>query len=262
MFLRRLVQRYNFLLEAHPYRTQALTAGTLWFAGDMLSQAIERRQHRKELAAAAAGMSNESVAHEDRPWDLKRAGTMSLFGFVVAGPLYSWWYSKLDKVVGNYFARQKKLPGYVWTPRQMAVKVTAAKLVADMFLFDPPYLTFFFASTSAASGMPGAEIVRKLKQDVLPTYVVDLAVWAPIQTLNFSLVRVAWQPVVVNSVNVFWNAYLSYVKHQPVQETGKATATTTRKADGARTTAAFHGRPAAVATASSPLESAPQQRKH
>jgi len=74
-------------------------------------------------------------------------------------------------------------------------------VVADLGIFDPPFLAFFFASTNYLSGLPLSECWLRVKRDVLPTYLVELGVWTPIQLLNFRFVNVTYQPVVVNSVN-------------------------------------------------------------
>ncbi|ORZ34000.1 hypothetical protein BCR44DRAFT_117133, partial [Catenaria anguillulae PL171] len=172
------------------------------------------------LCEAAPAIQQPSVAESSHqkppPWsefrpDIKRLGIMTGFGLCVAGPLYTFWYSKLDRVVHSYASRNNWASKY--SPRSLAVRVTGAKLFADLFVFDPPYLTLFFTSTSLLSGMPFADMLAKYRRDALPTYLVDISVWGPVQTVNFSRVPVAWQPVVVNSGNVFWNAYLSYVGH-------------------------------------------------
>mgnify|MGYP001124223775 CR=1 FL=1 len=47
----------------------------------------------------------------------------------------------------------------------------------------------------------------------MPTFLADCAVWPLVQFFNFSLVPVPLQPLVVNVVNVFWNAFLSFMAH-------------------------------------------------
>lgn len=92
-------------------------------------------------------------------------------------------------------------------------KIIGFKLVADTLIFDPLYLSLFFAMTSRMEGRSTGEIVEKLQADLLPTWLIDMAVWMPIQTINFRFVPVIYQALVVQSCNIGWNAYLSYVQH-------------------------------------------------
>ncbi|KAI9137117.1 hypothetical protein BKA69DRAFT_1128510 [Paraphysoderma sedebokerense] len=139
---------------------------------------------------------------------------MSSFGFAFAGPLYQFWYSLLDRKLVEHWMKKKLAPGVSITPQKIQWKMSLQKVIADMFIFDPPYLAFFFITTNVMSGYTFQQSTERMKRDALPTYWVDVAVWTPIQFLNFRFIPVSYQPLVVNGVNVFWNAYLSYVKHK------------------------------------------------
>lgn len=70
--------------------------------------------------------------------------------------------------------------------------------------------------------VPGAHInvllhVARAQEDFAPTYAAELAVWPAVQTLNFSLVPVRHQLLVVNSFSLLDAAFISWVGHQ---ETG------------------------------------------
>ncbi|KAI9168325.1 hypothetical protein H9P43_007697 [Blastocladiella emersonii ATCC 22665] len=177
-------------------------------AGGIASGEASPLQRRLELEH-----EGDVARHAGMKVDWKRLGIMTSFGLCIAGPLYTWWYARLDHVVTGYFARKQAVSAIPMSPTRMAVQVTGTKLFADLFIFDPPYLSLFFSSTSLASGMPVRDMVAKYKRDALPTYLVDISVWGPIQAVNFTKVKVVYQPLVVNSVNIFWNAYLSYVGH-------------------------------------------------
>ncbi|KAJ3368971.1 hypothetical protein GGF31_005932 [Allomyces arbusculus] len=262
---RTLLGRYNRLLDVHPYKTQCITAATLWCTGDLLSQAIEHHgrtsdsgsshsvvptAHCEPLATAPALLGGGGVALSPmhigeidptsrRESDLAparsfrvdwhRLGVMTGFGLCLAGPLYTWWYSTLDRTVLHLFALLRAARPASSTTVTVAAASSAAmasahgavtmsvattKLVGDLFVFEPPYLSLFFVATNIFSGHSASDTARRYQRDFWPTYKVDLAVWAPIQLVNFKVVPVPLQPVFVNAVNVFWNAYLSYVKHK------------------------------------------------
>ena len=53
-----------------------------------------------------------------------------------------------------------------------------------------------------------------MQNDFIGTYLWDVKIWTPIQLANFRFVPVTFQPVFVNSVNIFWNAFLSHVQKE------------------------------------------------
>jgi hypothetical protein len=222
-----MFNRYHQLLHKYPYRTNAFTAGTLWCAGDLLAQ--------------------KSTSKHDLDW--QRLGTMTLFGFAMAGPIYTAWYGVLEAKVANIFKHSKVGQSAIdnvskrisLVPNQQIAKystlvvpkesmryslgslsdkvslkwkIALTKTLADLIIFDPPYLSFFFVATNAMQGHSLAESRKQLKQELVHTYKVDVAVWTPIQIFNFRFIPVVFQPLLVNSVNVGWNAYLSFVKHR------------------------------------------------
>lgn len=161
--------------------------------------------------------------------DWKRTGKMTAYGILFSAPAFAFWYSFLDRWSHLVFAvaapgqtaGARRLP--LWLQRRVVAiapttlrtwKIIGFKLFADTILFDPLYLTLFFTATSLMEGRTLEEILRKLKEDLVKTYCVDVAVWTPIQTMNFRWVPVIYQPLVVQSCNIGWNAYLSHVQHR------------------------------------------------
>ncbi|KAI9218676.1 hypothetical protein BC828DRAFT_407375 [Blastocladiella britannica] len=208
----------------------ATTGATVipWHADELLVAATAPAAHGAEMVREALASSSVTVnnpmlamAHEHAVdprfrVDWSRLATMTGFGLVIAGPLYTFWYAKLDHVVNHHFAQRAATAaarGTPVSPKSLQRRILGTKLFADLCIFDPPYLTFFFTSTSLVSGMQPSAIWAQYKRDALSTYKVDVSVWAPIQFVNFSRVPVHLQPVMVNGVNVFWNAFLSYVGH-------------------------------------------------
>ena len=142
--------------------------------------------------------------------DWKRAATMTSFGVFIAGPLYTFWYRLLDDKFVAYFTRtfreksaasaalsKSTSPIPTTSANSLVWRITIAKLAADIFVFDPPYLGAFFTSTHLMSGSTIEETKTALRQDFLPTYYVDIALWTPVQFFNFRYVPVTFQPVSV-----------------------------------------------------------------
>ncbi|KAJ3022463.1 hypothetical protein HKX48_006142 [Thoreauomyces humboldtii] len=220
---------YSRFLTNWRYTSQMATAGALWFTGDLISQKFVDRKDATPIERLADGKQSklelvQRGSDDLERWraygvDWKRVLTMTSFGVFFAGPMYTFWYRLLDvKIVGFFEQMMKKRIQATTTmnvsPTNMKWKIAITKVIADMIIFDPPFLCFFFLSTHMLSGLTLQSGIEQMKRDVLPTYAVDVAVWTPVQLANFRWVPVLYQPVVVNSVNVGWNAYLSFVKHR------------------------------------------------
>ena len=64
------------------------------------------------------------------------------------------------------------------------------------------------------SGNSVKDASDKLVLDFSHTYLIDIALWTPIQLFNFRYVPLLYQPVLVNMVNTGWNSYLSFVSNK------------------------------------------------
>jgi hypothetical protein len=205
----RLLRLYSRVLNKHKYATQIATGGLLWFSGDILSQGLVH-------------LAKEDKATFEPDWN--RTARMTIYGVGISAPVYAFWYSFLERYSQRIFAQR---PGSAapWmhallrrfpldAARIRTWKIIGFKLAMDTFVFDPLYLSLFFTATSMMEGKGMEEIRRKLWNDLAKTWLVDIAVWTPIQTANFRFVPVLYQALVVQSCNIGWNAYLSYVQHR------------------------------------------------
>lgn len=237
MVLRRFARFYNHMLHRHKYPTQIVTGGVLWCAGDILCQGLVHA-----AGADHSDSTNETHDQHSKEFavDWNRVARMTTYGLVFSAPAYAFWYSFLDKWSYKVFGRlppgtlppiprfhgrlksiTDRVPfmssrvgdGTAMATSWRLWKIISFKLFADCFIFDPLYLTLFFTATGAMEGKSVKEIGEKLRADLLTTYAIDVAVWAPIQTLNFRFVPVPYQSLVVQSCNIGWNAYLSFVQH-------------------------------------------------
>jgi protein Mpv17 len=122
--------------------------------------------------------------------DLKRSARFFVFGSVFVGPSLAIWYRLLNKL-------PKTNTGLF------------SKVALDQFVWSPVGIAFFFGMQGALQGISVDESFQKLKLvywDVLKT---NWTVWPAIQFINFYMVPVNYQSVVVNTVAIGWNAYLS-----------------------------------------------------
>ncbi|XP_062429364.1 protein Mpv17 isoform X3 [Rhea pennata] len=168
-----LCRGYGRLLARRPRAAQALTAGALMGAGDVIAQQLVERKGLR--------------GHQGR-----RTVKMMAIGFCFVGPVLGSWYKVLDRLI----------PG---ATKAVAVK----KMVLDQGGFAPCFLGCFLAIAGAMNGLSVQENWSKIQQDyvdaLLTNYCVsagdsgspswphtclspELPIWPPVQIANFYFV--------------------------------------------------------------------------
>jgi hypothetical protein len=98
----------------------------------------------------------------------------------------------------------------------------ASKVLADQVIFSPAYLALFLTGISLLQGDSVEDVKEKLKSHFVKALIADCVVWPPIQVINFWFVPVSLQPLFVNTVNLGWNSFLSWIAHAEDCESKKA----------------------------------------
>ncbi len=110
--------------------------------------------------------------------------------------------------------------------------VLVTKIYLDQFVFSILYPIFFMVSTGVLLKTTKKEDVNKMisdkqinteliknsfkesienvKKKFINIYITDCAVWPLVQMANFAFIPPHMQPIFVNGVNIFWNAFLCY----------------------------------------------------
>ncbi|XP_054149420.1 protein Mpv17 [Melozone crissalis] len=162
------------LLARRPGAAQALTAGALMGAGDVIAQQLVEQR----------GLHGHQC-----PRTLKMMG----IGFCFVGPVVGSWYRILDWLI----------PG---NTKVVAVK----KVILDQGGFAPCFLGCFLAVTGATNGLSLQENWAKIQQDYLDALVTNYCIWPPVQIANFYFVPLQHRLAVVQCVAIVWNCYLSW----------------------------------------------------
>ncbi len=103
-----------------------------------------------------------------------------LFGGLIFAPLGHAWYSWLDGI-----AQLIGRPG--------GFKFLATKVVLDAIVWTPIYVGLFMAYSSLLSGHGRSGVVKKLKEDFLPTVAASGIIWPPVMALIFNFVPLSHQ---------------------------------------------------------------------
>ncbi|XP_062429366.1 protein Mpv17 isoform X5 [Rhea pennata] len=132
-----LCRGYGRLLARRPRAAQALTAGALMGAGDVIAQQLVERKGLR--------------GHQGR-----RTVKMMAIGFCFVGPVLGSWYKVLDRLI----------PG---ATKAVAVK----KMVLDQGGFAPCFLGCFLAIAGAMNGLSVQENWSKIQQIWPPVQIAN-----------------------------------------------------------------------------------------
>jgi hypothetical protein len=170
-------RKYNSFLEQSPFATKCVTSGVMYATGDIFAQAGEHYNSELEKRKAAP----EAPATPFRV-DWSRAAVFGVYGTIIAGPLYSVWFGRLDQLpAAMYRLRQHRQRSEILRSytvlRRYGVDVQldtaklpvarpfhrytekAMKIAADQLIFSSLYAVVFFMSIGIMRG--GVEKFRQ-----------------------------------------------------------------------------------------------------
>lgn len=176
--------RYNKLLDAQPLLTKALTSLTGFTLGDILAQNF--------------------VEGSDKPYDIMRTVRLGSFGFLIHGTTGHYFYGFLDG----------KLPG-------TAPITVATKVAIDQTMWNPIFGCMFFGYLNLMEGKTLDDYVNKLKADLKTAVMGSWAVWVPAHTINFAFIPPSQRLLYINSIQIGYNVFLSFLGNKAVPEEPK-----------------------------------------
>lgn len=246
MFFSRILNVYNNSLASKPVLITSLTTGFCYGSGDLLAQYVEKQQGKREeydwhrtsvftiFGTIAAGpiyyawfskinkmpMFLENVVK----WNQQRVLT-SEFRKQLANSIKT---NNVNSMSMKTFREQYKLHfDTIDKPLIRSKTILVSKVYADQFIFSVIYPVFFMISTGMALELSNEKnrsninwtIIKdsfdkswtNVKNKFAKIYVTDCAVWPLIQMANFAFIPAPLQPIFVNTINIGWNAFLSYV---------------------------------------------------
>jgi len=225
----RFLRFYHDQLTVRPLITKSVTSGSIFFLGDFNCQYIinyfrSRRQHQLEEQSLLDGNDDipfPSTHEKDNPpqpqgflrstflftkWDARRSLCMATYGTFISGPLLHIWLTKLLPRIA---------PG-------TGFKSAFKKAVCDLSLGAGIMLPSFFVIITLMEGRTIEEGLAKVKKEQLNTIKVGFQFWPFVQLVNFTLVPIPYQQLVVNATSFFWTSYLSYVQHKKINHDSHA----------------------------------------
>jgi protein Mpv17 len=198
------------MLDAQPLLTKALTSLTGFTAGDILAQCF--------------------VEPADKPYDVMRTIRLGSFGFLIHGTTGHYFYGMLDS----------KLPG-------TAPLTVASKVLIDQTIWNPIFGCMFFGYLNVMEGKTFADLQKKLNADLKTAVMGSWAVWVssylsshafdasiamphpslmfspqvPAHTVNFAFIPPNQRLLYINSIQIGYNVFLSFLGNKSVDEEPK-----------------------------------------
>ncbi|XAR52906.1 hypothetical protein NMG60_11021236 [Bertholletia excelsa] len=169
-----LVGWYLGMVKSRPILTKSVTCACIYTAADFSSQTIAQR-------------SSES-------YDLVRTIRMAGYGMLILGPSLHFWFNFVSKTLPN---------------RDLIT--TLKKIALGQTLYGPVMTVVFFSVNAALQGENGAEIIARLKRDLLPTMISGVMYWPFCDFVTFKFIPVHLQPLVSNAFSYLWTVYMTYM---------------------------------------------------
>jgi len=165
---------YQSILKRRPKLTQALTAGSLMAAGDVIAQTFIERTSWKEYSP-------------------QRTGRFFIFGTCLLGPTLSVWYRTLDKLVTS----QRTTSSLI-------------KMALDQSLMAPVVLTSFLGTMSFWTTYSIDAALNNVTQNLWSVLMANYKLWPAAQVINFYCIPLNQRVLFSSVIALFWNSYLSY----------------------------------------------------
>lgn len=115
------------------------------------------------------------------------------FLFIFQGPALRVWYGILNKQIGS-----------------KGTTVAIKKVFVDQVIFAPTFLCLILVTVGAMQGKKWDVIKQDLNSNYPDVLKTNYYIWPWVQLVNFYYVPLQYQVLLVQSVALFWNTYLSW----------------------------------------------------
>lgn len=136
---------------------------------------------------------------EKGAFNLKRLAKMASFGLLCHGTSGHYFYNFLDKVLAGT------------TPAIVALKVAV-----DQTLWAPLFMVMFFSYMCLFDGTPEL-IASKIKGDIFTAVKGSWMTWIPAHTINFAFVPSDNRLLYINTIQIFFNIFMSVLGNKKVE---------------------------------------------
>lgn len=93
----------------------------------------------------------------------------------------------------------------------MFASAPPSQVIIDQVFWAPIFTLIFFTWIGVTSGASPSEIVAKVKSDLVQGVVGSWTVWPLAHTINFKFVPTEQRLLYINSIQIFYNVFLSII---------------------------------------------------
>ncbi|KZP32199.1 hypothetical protein FIBSPDRAFT_723018 [Athelia psychrophila] len=180
---------YQQSFETHPYRTLALTNGSLNALGDIVAQGSQ----------SIVGLGDKAIEQPHR-YDLARTFRFFCFGFTL-GPIIGKWNVFLE--------RRFPLRTIAGSAGKVSARALSKRVGMDQLVMAPAGVAVFIGAMGIMEGRSPAQINQKFADIYLPALFANWKVWPLAQLINFRYMPLAYRVPFQSTCGVFWTLYLS-----------------------------------------------------
>jgi peroxisomal membrane protein 2 len=177
---------YSHKLDTHPITTKCISAGIISAIGNVLAQGISHYEEDNNR--------DNKRTNEEFHVDWKQVGRYAFLNVAFVAPVLHHWYEFINKAV----------------PGRSTVSVLK-RTFWDEFVFTPFYIPVFLGILWRMEGTSLEQIKIMTINEVPSIIVAEWVVWVPTMALTFRFVPVKFQVLVINSIGVAWQTFVSYM---------------------------------------------------
>ncbi|KAH9409900.1 hypothetical protein TYRP_009646 [Tyrophagus putrescentiae] len=199
--------------SAHLLATNALISAAMGTVGDSIQQNYDilmrsLEEEKEEKKNGEKGLKSDSTegtsfsegqgSKQSNGFNLVRSAHMTAAG-LTTGVVTHYWYILLDRCLGS---RRTPL-------------VLAKKILLDQVVFSPVNLFVYFSTLGICERSSWRHVKGELVEKGLENiYVVEWAIWPPMQLINFALLPLRYRILFDNVVSLGFDIYSPYVKYK------------------------------------------------
>ncbi|KRZ11187.1 Multiple C2 and transmembrane domain-containing protein 2 [Trichinella zimbabwensis] len=182
--LRKVFKVQQRLFTKHLLLTNVTSGMVIGFFSDIVQQKI--KIHRQGLSD---GTNSAMVV------DIRRASHLSLSTSILSVEMH-FWYKFLDRLFPT-----------------KALKHVLVKVCCDELIMAPNFCFTMLASVNVLEGSSWIKFTNRLKNSFLWLYLADVAVYTPVQLINFYFLSTKYRTVFVYAASAIYLCLASYALH-------------------------------------------------
>lgn len=148
------------------------------------------------LLSVVSDIFAQRLGSDKKKFSIRRAFSLLAVGALLTAPMFHYLYAAFEVI----------------KPRGLRVGVA---LVMDQLVAAPVWLVLFFTMVSAFEGVREWKTIdNQIRRDFIPSIKLVWLVFPAVQVVNFSLVPVRLQVLVLNVCDLIFTAALSWIQHR------------------------------------------------